>query len=486
MASFTPYLLVAWVLVVLGLFPAFRPHRAVIVALLLGLLLLPEVGSASATVSGIRPVGISPLHFTKDLTISYALLFAVVLYDPKRLLSGRPRWFDIPMMVWCVCPLASALTNDPPPDGSWAVRDGLSQVLQQTVTWGVPYLVGRLYFTDLRALRELALGVVLAAVAYAPLCLAEIRLSPQLHRAVYGFAQHDFVQTVRFGGYRPMVFFKHGLTLATWMVTALLMGAWLWWTGASERSGGGRDQLDAYLCWFVLLLLPMAVLLKSTGALVLGAAGWAVLCLGKLWPTRLWLVLLMPVPLIYVAARTSGAWTGQELVAWVRTNLSADRAQSLSFRLKNEEELIKQALKRPAFGWGGWGRARPHDEEGKDNSVTDGLWIITLGDRGFVGLAALGAVFLLPVLRFAWLFPPGSWSGRLVAPAAVCAVVFLLWSIDALMNGGFNHLYPLIAGGVAGLTRGQVKGPAAPPPVRQLRQPVRRVVVRARRPVAPA
>src|SRR5262249_44817660 len=161
-----------------------------------------------------------------------------------------------------LCPIASALTNDPPPDGSWALRDGLSQALQQTVTWGIPYLLGRVYFTDYRALRELALGAVLAAVVYIPLCLFEVRMSRQLARVGYGYTQHVFAQTIRFDGFRPMVFFKHGLTLALWMVCALLVAGWLWWTGrpASERSAPSR--IEAGMGWFALLLLPTVVLLK--------------------------------------------------------------------------------------------------------------------------------------------------------------------------------------------------------------------------------
>src|SRR5262249_6438367 len=156
----------------------------------------------------------------------------------------------------------------------------------------------------------------------------------------------------------------------------------------------------AHLGWLVALLLPTVVLLKSTGALVLGLAGWGALCLMKVWPSRLWLLLLVAVPPLYVAGRTSGSWEGGGVVRDVKENLGSDRAQSLEFRLHNEDRLVKRALERPAFGWGGWGRARIFDEDGKDTTVTDGLWIIALGDRGFTGLVALGAALLLPAVRF--------------------------------------------------------------------------------------
>ena len=42
-------------------------------------------------------------------------------------------------------------------------------------------------------------------------------------------------------------------------------------------------------------------------------------------------------------------------------------------------EVSPVALDRPVFGWGGWGRSRLHDDQGRDVSVTDGLCIISAG-----------------------------------------------------------------------------------------------------------
>src|SRR5262245_38969050 len=113
MANFSPYLLVAWVLVVLVAFPAFQKHRAVIAGLLVGLLYLPEVGSQGGYLANVFPVDFGPLKFTKDLTVNYALLFAVLIYDSERVLTFRPSWFDLPLLVWCACPVVSAFANEP-------------------------------------------------------------------------------------------------------------------------------------------------------------------------------------------------------------------------------------------------------------------------------------------------------------------------------------------------------------------------------------
>jgi len=67
-----------------------------------------------------------------------------------------------------------------------------------------------------------------------------------------------------------------------------------------------------------------------------------------------------------VLVRITGAVPSADLVAAAGTALGADRAQSLESRLTNEDMLTVRALERPAFGWGGWGRARIKDEWGQD------------------------------------------------------------------------------------------------------------------------
>ena len=424
-----PYLTVAWVAAVLVGFPALPPRRAVLVAALSGVLLLPEA------VRGVVELG--PVKFHKYHAIPYAALLGALVYDSGRLFAVTPRWYDLPAVAWCLAPLPSVLTNDPPPDGSAPLRDALSQTWGQVVLYGFPYLLGRVYFTTPAAVRDLAVGVVIAAAAYTPLCLWEVRMSPTLHATVYGYAQHSFAQVVRFDGYRPMVFMSHGLALGLFVTVGALLAVWL------RRPA----RLPAYL---PLVLVPTAVLVKSTGALALGAAGGGLLWLSRATGRR-WLVLaVVAVPPAYVVARTTGAWTGEDLVEVVDEYVGGDRAESLAFRLKNENLLVAKALQRPYFGWGGWGRARVYNDDLQDTTVTDGLWIIALGDRGVVGLVALGLSLLLPVARFAVRSDPARWHSPALAPAAGCAVVLLLWTVDCLPNAMLNPVYLLMAGGLAG------------------------------------
>jgi len=69
--------------------------------------------------------------------------------------------------------------------------------------------------------------------------------------------------------------------------------------------------------------------------------------------------------------------------------LSYERAQSLEFRFQNEDLLLEKARQRFWLGWGGWGRSRVYDADGRDISVTDGTWVIVFGTYGAIGFYAL-------------------------------------------------------------------------------------------------
>ncbi len=432
-----PYAIVAWLLAMVALFPSLPPHRAMLLIVLSGSLFLPEA------VRGVVELG--PIKLGKFQAIGYAGLLAALLYDSARLFAFVPRRIDWPMIAWCAWPLPSVLLNDPPPDGSPALRDAAAQTLSAITGWGIPYFLGRVYFADRAALRDLAVSTVAAAAVYAPLCLWESRMSPQLHGIVYGYAQHDFLQTIRFGGYRPMVFMQHGLAVGMFVASGALLAVWL------------RRPLA--LPGYLLLLVPVVVLVKSTGAIALALAGGAVLWLSPTTGSRWWLLLLLALPVAYCSARASGLWSGAEMVEWTAANIEQDRAGSLEFRLNNENILIAKALQRPLAGWGGWGRGRVYNEAGEDVSVTDGLWVIVLGDRGVVGLVLLGAAMLLPVGRFAVGTPPERWHAPEVAPATGCAVVVTLWVLDSLFNAMPNPLYVVMAGALAGWEPALVEQP---------------------------
>jgi len=65
--------------------------------------------------------------------------------------------------------------------------------------------------------------------------------------------------------------------------------------------------------------------------------------------------------------------------------ISPERAYSLQYRIDNEQAILERASERPMFGWGTWARWRIYDENGRDLSTVDGLWISIFGEYGWVG-----------------------------------------------------------------------------------------------------
>lgn len=424
-----PIALFGWPVVVLFLFATIQPRHAAVVSFVGGWLFLPMAGYEFAGLPG----------YGKMEAASYGALIGMLLFDSSRLGRLRFSWFDIPIVVWCIVPMASSLTN------GLGAYDGASAVWGQVVTWGVPYLIGRMYFSDLEGLRTLALGVVVGGLLYVPLCLLEVRLSPRLHIWVYGFHQHSWRQSYSFGGWRPTVFMQHGLAVGMWMTTVSLVALWLWWTGAIKR------VWSVPMGWIVVALIVTALLCKSTGAIGLLGVGVIALAITKVCRTRTAMAILLLIPLLYMGLRAPGIWDGSDLLDAVESVVPSKEG-SLRYRIDAENILAEHALRQPIFGWGAHGRNRPSRMGYEvENLATDGLWIITLGQRGVIGLVSMSAVILLPTLLLLIRLPSSFWLHPRTAPAAALGLVLILFMVDCLFNAMANPVFMLATGGIGGL-----------------------------------
>jgi hypothetical protein len=243
-----------------------------------------------------------------------------------------------------------------------------------------------------------------------------------------------------------MVYMEHGLMTAMWMISASFIGVWLY----SARSLPAR-LLSVPVPVAIGLLLATTVLMKSAGAFVLLLIGLTFLYLTNKTRSVLLIWALLLVPPAYMTLRTTGAWSGENLSRLVSEKFSAERGQSLQFRFNNETILIDKALAGTFFGWGGWNRSRVFDDHGRDITVTDGLWIITLGTRGVYGLALLLLTVQMPMLLLLRHAPPGEWRTNAYAPSAVLAVILCLYMVDNLLNAMVNPIFMLFNGGLCGL-----------------------------------
>jgi hypothetical protein len=418
--------LIGWVPLALVLFATLPRARAALAGVILATLFLPM---ASITIAGLP-------DYDKSNATSLGLLLAVVVFDHGRLARFRFSRFDLPMLVFCTSPFATSLLN------GLGLYDGCSSVMLQVLRWGVPYFVGRLYCESARDLREMAIGLVMGGMVYVPLCLWEVRMSPQLHAQVYGFHQHRFAQSRRFGGFRPVVFMQHGIMVGIWMTVTSMTALFLWRAGVLRRMFGLPMGL------IVGTMLATCVLCKSLGALLLLAGGIVLMALSIRLRTRLLVFLLALLPSGYVATRVLG-WSGESAVWVIETYVDPARAQSLGSRFGYEELQLEHIAQRPFFGWGRWGRDRPRSETtGQPTTITDSLWVLLMGQFGLVGMGAYLAVLGVPVFLTAARLDPARYATAAGAPAFCLAVALGVYAADKLTNGMPNPVLMFVAGGL--------------------------------------
>ncbi|WP_412508249.1 hypothetical protein [Roseovarius sp. SYSU LYC5161] len=320
------------------------------------------------------------------------------------------------------------------------IRDLLSVFVKQMIML-LPFLMGRQLLASEQGMRDLLVALVIAALAYSVLALAEVRLSPQLNIWVYGFFQHSFAQMMRGDGFRPIVFLPHALWLALFMLCSLLAAAGLARHAPPETRGRfiiATVYLGVvlYLCkslasqLYAVALLPI-ILLGGLRLQVLVALGFAALAVTYPVLRNLGLV---PLDLILAQAEA----------------ISPDRAQSLGFRFQNEEMLLERAREKWLFGWGGWGRNLVRDDVTGDLiTVPDGRWIITFGTYGWVGYLSEMGLLAMPVVLM-WRASRAAADVALSPLAVTLVLILAITMVDMLLNDTLVPFTWMIAGAVLG------------------------------------
>src|SRR5438477_10231591 len=96
-----PVILFGWIPTVILLFMILPPRRAVIIAFMIAWLFLPMAGYKVKALP----------DYTKMTATVFGVLMAACIFDTDRILGFRPKWVDIPMLVFCFSPLATSVIN---------------------------------------------------------------------------------------------------------------------------------------------------------------------------------------------------------------------------------------------------------------------------------------------------------------------------------------------------------------------------------------
>jgi hypothetical protein len=315
----------------------------------------------------------------------------------------------------------------------------------------LPFALAQRVFRDEKGLIEFFKVMSTAGLVYAPFMLFEVRMSPQLHNWLYGFYPSDFIQAMRAGGYRPIVFMKHGLSVAGWTLVCLICALAL----RRARIGTLRVSTGVRLGihWVMLILT------KSLGPFLYGLLA----TLFRFWSpkaTARLAVFVIVLVSAYPVLRAQGIFPAAGIVHAAQM-VSGDRAQSLAFRFDNEDVLLRHAMQRPWFGWGTFGRHHVYGWGGKQESVTDGQWIITLGTFGYVGHSLYFLFLFMPLLRFVRSYKRMPQRARNLC--SMLALLLTIFELDLLPNAFSDYLITVYAGMLWTLSEVLARKRAKPP-----------------------
>ena len=430
-----------WIVLTGILFLHLPPQRAIAISVIGGFLFLPIY---SFDFPGIP-------SYDKSAAIALSLVAGELLSGERSKYPVKFSYYDLPALLWClVSPVASSVSNQ------LGLYDGISGAMSNVLNWGIFYLVGRRYFGEPRSLRVLTRGIMMGGLLYIPLILFELRMSPQLSQKIYGFFPHSFLQHIRYGGYRPIVFMQHGLMVAFWMATSSTVTFWMWRMRAVEEVGKIPIALVSFS------LMAMTIACKSANGVIYMALGIVAFLFyrttGSARKIR-WITMIVP---LYIAVRLANIVTLDEVQSLALRVFDQERVSSLGWRLLQENLFGMKALERPLLGWGGYARGWPVNPETGIQLIqmVDSMWVIVLSNRGFFGLVCafltlgLGAVSALALLRLPATgkpLAPDPYEGDVIA----LSLVMIFFMFDSLLNEMISPVYIVIAGALVSYSLGR-------------------------------
>jgi hypothetical protein len=425
--------LLAWPLVTAVLYNLMPFARATIWTILGGYLFLPSEASIKFQMIP---------AFDKYSIPSICALIGCIVCSPTNRIPTMPKLCLLVTAVYIFSPLVtSGLNNDPIFIGGSNVipgvdyYDGVSSVLSQ-ILYFLPFLLGWRYLRNPVDIETILKALMAAGLFYSLPTLFEIRMSPQLSVLIYDVFPSSFVTEAKYGGFRPVVFLPNGLALAFFLMTSALAALALW-CAKSKAKNIPFQGAAAYLA-------AVVVLTKSAGALVYTVVGGALVGLSTPRLQARIAIALVAIGLFYPLLRQKDVFPTNTLVN-LASAVNEERGGSLQTRFVQEDLLLARASERIWFGWGRFGRSRIYNRDtGSDISLSDGLWIITIGQYGIVGLLAMFAIHSIAVFRAARALGYADRSEQVLLSSL--ALIVALTVIEQLPNASISPWSWLLTG----------------------------------------
>jgi hypothetical protein len=432
--------LLTWIPVSLFFFWRYPIRVAILINFLGGWALLPSAAFVASPVQ--FPYWIlgtclaSNYFFTKATVTGLSGLIGILVFDRRSFARFQLSIWDLPTLAWCIVPIFSGVANEQ--SFGISLRGGLYQLL----AWGAPYLVGRLYFSDTASLHLAAKALVIAGLAYVPICLVELFIGPHFYAVLYGYQPYRWIGAQRYFGFRPIGLLEDGNQLGIWMATSTVIAVYLWMQNLV------KDIIGIPIAWISVILLAVTFLCQSAGSIILLIGLLLFLFFSRHDLTKALTAIVLFVVVTLVALRLGNVISLRTIV---KQNMAANAgAQALKklgrgsfgWRLSQDEKHVGIALEKPILGFGVW------DWWKVSSSRPWSLWLLSFGMYGIVGLLALEGLQLIPVARILW-FPFARSETDGSDLHRVLATVILMSALDNLLNASMILPILLLIGGLS-------------------------------------
>ena len=246
---------------------------------------------------------------------------------------------------------------------------------------------------------------------------------------------------MREGGFRPVVFMDHILSVFICMTVIAAAAFWRTNTPVIRMVHLPASKIVTYLS-------IVLALCKTASGIVYAAVAVPLVCFSRPKVQLSIAMLLVTVALLYPVLRAVGLIPTSAALE-LASSVSVDRAASLETRFINEDELLERASQRFLFGWGRFGRSFIYNDKGQETSVTDGRWIIDMGTFGFIGFLAEFGLLALPVFSAALALRFAELAKDKVFLCAL-SLILAMSMVDNLPNSSLRPWTWLIAGSLLG------------------------------------
>lgn len=396
---------------------------------------------------------------------------------PSGLLSIRWQWLDVPVIVYCLCPLLCGWMNDRPSG------QALWETIKEFSYWFIPYLVGRSLAQHPAGTRDLAWLIVISAVLYAPLALIEVLRGPFFTEWVTGIRPAgQWIGAERGSTFRPSVFLPDGFVLTMYFALAALAACALAWQNVLAP----RKQMALWAA--AILCIVVVVAAKSLGSIVLLATG-----LAMLWSVR-WAVQFAMQPLHiqrmrwvvmglaavgpgYMFMRLTGPLNTTSVYEVTSQVVSNSRAGSLAYRMQAEDIVFEQMAGHWWYGYGDYGLW----QQDREVRALDGFWLFALTRTGLVSVAAWLAMIMLPMFYWAKAQPLHRSEAWRIECDWVWAIGLALYLVNSMFNYFGQPSEMLIVGVMTSLACYHVAPQTNQPPYRDQVRPDSAAIPRSMR-----